>query len=181
MQLPLFTGNHITDGVSKILNLTEAEKTRIISAAYESKAQLDRARAASAKAHLSPDGASLLVDLPALDPGTSGAIYDQFVGTLGATLGPDRLELFNEVAGENFEQSFDRFGLNPIRYELTLQPIYPEGSQQPIVEFKRHYVDATGNSTGWTTSQLSLADLDRSDPILAQHLPAQLKRLKGAP
>ena len=170
VHVQVFLGEEFNEGLAKMLGLNEAEKARLTQAAYSTKSQLEAARAATAVARQSPDGTALIVEVPALDVATSGAIYDRFRESLESTLGPDRVDILNELAGEALERSFDRFGLNAVRYEVT-PPRSLDGTPSRFVEYKRHFVDATGSSTGWTTGRVLAGEMGKTDALLAKVLP----------
>jgi hypothetical protein len=174
-----FARNGFSPALVKILGLSPAESTRLNDAAIDAQQRIDDARQARVSTSTSEDGQMLTVDVPAIDAATSREIYDRLLGTLKSTLGPERSELFNELTGESFESGFDQFGLNNIRYELTLNPTYPETGAPAHFEYKRHSVDPTGLSRGSSGSNVSVAQIDKYDPILGRFVPTQLRNLSA--
>lgn len=161
-----FIGNEVNPQFAAILDLSEAQAARLRAAAMTAQQQIDQLRNLRATSHFSSDHKQLIVDLPGLDPAASRSIYDQFNAQLSATLDPDRLALATEIAGENMERLFDRFGLNAIRYELTLESSATLNGS-PIFEYKRSFVDVAGGN-GWGTSNTTLEQMRKSDPSLAR-------------
>lgn len=177
VRIHAFARNDFSPSLFKILGLSPAEITRLNDAALEATRGIEAARQARITSNTSEDGKTLTVDVPAIDAATSREIYDRLLGTLKSTLGPERSEVFNELTGESFESGFDQFGLNIIRYELTLNPTYPVTGAPAHFEYKRHYVDPTGLSKGWSGSNVSVAQIDKNDPILGRFVPPLLRDL----
>lgn len=175
VNLRAFSGDKFTPALGKILGLTSDETNRLNGAALEAKHALDAVRLGRASSHPSEDGRTLVVESPAIDPATSRALYEGLLGTLKTTLGPERYGLFNELTGDSFEAGFDQFGLNSLRYEIVLQSKPPPAGNLPYLEYKRHYVDPTGASQGWSDSTVSIAHIEKNDPILAHFIPPKLK------
>jgi hypothetical protein len=177
VRIQAFARNGFSPALFKILGLSPTETTRLNDAALEATRRIEDARQPRISSSTSEDGKMLTVDVPAIDPATSREIYDRLLGTLKSTLGPERSEVFNELTGESFESGFDQFGLNNIRYELTLNPTYPATGAPALFEYKRHYVDPTGASKGWSGSNVSVAQIDKNDPILGRFVSSQLRSL----
>lgn len=148
---------------------------RLVRAAEGTKNQLSAARAAKAVSRLEADGKSWRVEVPALDVAASGAIYDQLRDNFRVTLGLERLETFGELAGENFERSFDNFGLSPVVYEIAPPSPVPHSNHLMFLEFKRHFYGTNGAAMGWTSGRYLLGDIEKSDGLLAKIPPPALQ------
>lgn len=159
---------------AKVLELAPDEMARLNGVVLGTKRELDTARLALATSRTSEDGKTLIVDVPAVDVPTSRAAYDRLLETLRSTLGPERYDVFSELGGEVFERGFDQYGLNNVRYELVLQPVFSVGSTAPHYEYKRHHLDAMGAGKGWNGNTVSMADIEKNDPILAHFLQSKL-------
>lgn len=175
----VLNGEAFSPDFGKALDLTPDEMTRLNDVVLDTKHELDAARLAHTTTHTSEDGKTLIVDVPTVDVSASRAAYDRLLETLKSTLGPERYEMFNELGGEDFERGFDQFGLNNVRYELVLQPVFPAAGTAPHYEYKRYFLDATGNGTGWGGSTMSIAQIEKYDPILARFLQSKLAATDG--
>jgi hypothetical protein len=169
LRVNLLRGHGVDQAMTKILGLSTTEQARIVEAAADAEAAITAARGARATSRLSEDGKLLIVEVPGLDAAASGAVYDRFSAALRATLDDDRFVLLNELAGESLERSFDRFGLNNIRYELTLQP-KTVAAGVAFFDYKRHFVDAGGASNGWSGGTLTLENMQKNEPLLARFI-----------
>ena len=155
-----------------MLGLKPDEYDRLNAAIRQTQQQLNDLAIQAATAHLSPDGKTLQVTVPSLAAG-GDALYSSLLNTFAQVLGPDRFQVFNALAGDTFDTSFDRFGLNPTSYVLTLQPLAPAAGP-PLYQVTRNYTDATGKSRGWSNSTYRLPDLQKDLPVLAHFLPPEL-------
>lgn len=162
-----FSGAQMSREVIQLLALTPSEVATINSALGKAKVELDNARRDTARSSLSDDGKMLVVEVPALQPEASGPIYDGILDVLRKTLGPERFAMFNELAGQGLDASFDSFGLNHVRYELTLTPRFIAGNSTPYFEYKRHYIAADGTGKGWSGGTGDAKGIEKADPILA--------------
>lgn len=168
--LNVFSGSQVNPTLIRLLDLRADETARLTAARARAKQEIAATRATGAKSSLSPDGSHLIVEMPALDPALSGPVYDRFVAELEATIGPDRLGLFRQLAGESVERDLDRFGLNGVRYEVDLRTT-PQQQNEGFFDFKKSYRDATGTESGSSTGQYSLAKLREEYPDVARFLP----------
>lgn len=171
MQMRTFSGSEINPMLVRLLGLNESESARLKKAYAQAQSEIDAIRSAQAKPTRSPDGARLLIEAPGLDPVASGRIYDRFSAEFKSTLGPDRTAMFEQISGaEGYEQALDRFGLNPVRYELELRPVATSG-EAAIYEYKRHHLNPMGASLSATSVRLSLTDIRKRDPLLSAFIP----------
>jgi hypothetical protein len=158
-----------------LLELTPEESSRLNEAAHKAEREIVAARIAGASAHTSEDGRKFIVEVPPIDVSTSRKIYDQLFTTLRTTLSPEKQRFFNELTGESYEVGFDRYGLNPFRYEVEL-PLTGQSTDLPgFFSYKRLYLDATGNGSGWTGSTQDYNSIQKSDPILGHFMPAEMR------
>lgn len=170
-QVPAFFDSKINPTLARLLELNANEAARLTNAYAAARREIDNARAAGGRSYRTEDGTKLLVDVPILDPALSGRIYDRFIDELDATIGSERLAILRQLSGENVERSLDRFGLNPVRYELNLKPV-AQHQNEGFYNYTRHHIDATGMSTGSTEGRLTLAQIQQEEPVLAKFLPA---------
>lgn len=79
--------------------------------------------------------------------------------------------MFNEMSGDSFDRSFDRFGLNPLNYELTLKgEVRPDGST--VYSYKRSGNDNGAPGTSYSQSgAFTMKDLKEIYPIFSRFLP----------
>jgi len=167
-----FTREAPSPGLIKLLDLTTTESAQLVAALRQAKTSVETLRAANVTTQTSPDGKKLVMQVPALDPGQSGVIYDRFTSELEATLGPERMALFRQLDGEKTERAFDRFGLNARRYEVRLESVAsPRG---PVYEYESFYADADGRSHGSSKSTATLDDIRKQEPVIAGILSATL-------
>lgn len=171
VQMRIFSGSEVNPVLARLVELNEYATERLAKAYAQARSDIDASRAAQVKATRSADGAKLLVDVPGLDPTASGQIYDRFASELKSTLGPDRLEMLNKLSGESIEQTLDGFGLNPVRYELTLNPV-AHFSGVPIYEYQRYYLNAIGETYMTVGGKESLANIRKSNALLAPFVPS---------
>ena len=170
VQMRLFSASEVNPVLARLLELNEYATTRLAKAYAQARSDIDATRAAQAKATRSADGTQLVVEAPGLDPTASGQIYDRFASELSSTLGPERQAMLHKLSGESIEQSLDGFGLNPVRYELTLKPV-PGYRGVPMYDYKRHHLNAAGETYITTGVRLSLDDIRKHDPVLAPFVP----------
>jgi hypothetical protein len=79
--------------------------------------------------------------------------------------------MFNELSGEQFDQEFDRFGLNAVTYQLNLQPT---SNTTGTAAYSYRYTSAAAdaNETTWNSGTMTRADIEERNPVLAHFLPA---------
>jgi len=175
---PIFSAKGLTPNAASLLGLSSTEFESVNAAYLEAGRTIDDIRAKSVTAERSPDGNKLLVHVPAIDVATSRGIYDRFQNTLATTLGPERLALLSEVAGEQIPQSFQNFGLNDVSYDVNLQAqprtILRNGRELPLINYERRFSDPTG-SRGTSQSMGTFSDVNREDPLLAPFIPPELR------
>ena len=163
-----------------ILGLTPGEIDQLNAALARTKRDLDDLALRNATAQTSADGKTLIVTVPSA-PTESSRIYDELLAALSNVLGPERLQLFKEISGDGFDHSFDQFGLNPVRYELTLQPTtFPDGTQ--VYPYASAFLVAgatTGSISGSEQSFLRADGIKKSHPVLAHFLPPDFGKPAG--
>jgi len=169
-----FNRNGIDAVLKKLLGLTDAEEAALVAMWRDAEREMLQLRLGSGSSRTSEDGTTLWVDFPGIDPARTGQIYDKLVGGIRSTITPDQLALFNEYAGENFERLLDRYGLNNVRYEVNFST-QTAASGAALINFKRHYVDPSDMSSGWSSSTLTFEQISRLEPLLAPFLPPNLK------
>lgn len=156
-----------------LLELTPAEVNTLNTTFAAAQTDIVDARAKIASAGMSTDGKLFVIELPALDPATSAAIYDRFATQLKTTLGADRYALMNEMADESADTAFDGFGLNPLRYEAKAA-IYQPAPGLRMLEVERHHSAVTGGYSGSVGGRFTRDELDK-DPYLSRFLPETVK------
>lgn len=164
-ELP-FTYRGFSRSLALTLGLTPGEVEQLSSAYLQTKKNFDDLAIRSAAGKISADGKILVITVPSLT-GESAPLYSNLLDTVKQVLGPDRYSLFNELAGDGFDRTFDRFGLNPVTYELTLEPEKIEGgfARYPL---KTSYIDVSREgSRGWGTGTVTRADLQENNPVIA--------------
>lgn len=170
-----FTRDGFDPKLLSLLELTPEQSSRLNEAAHKAERDIVAARIAGASSHTSEDGRKLIVDVPPIDISTSRGIYDQLFNTLRTTLSPEKQQLFNELTGESYEVGFDRYGLNPFRYEVEL-PATGQTTDSPVYfSYKRLYLDATGNGSGWAGSNLDYNGIKKHDPILGHFITPEMR------
>lgn len=156
--------------------LLSPEETAAINAALLAAAQTIRAaQLKGASVAMSADGATCLIDIPAIDTAHSAAEYDRLATVMRTVMGSERLALFNELAGPRFENIYDNFGLKSLRYEITIQLVAAD-SMSPLLRYQRHDRGPTVGSTGTSSSTVALAQIEKLDPLLFQLLPPAIKQ-----
>ena len=174
LQMSPFSADGLNIELALVLGLTKEETNRLNAAVAEAKRRLEDASLRAAKGQLSADGQTLVVSVPPL-PEEGGAAYAQLLDVFRRTLGEERFRLFSELTGDQLDRSFDRFGLNPVTYELTLKSANQSG-ENPAYPFKRYFNDAaTTGSTGWSGGAISRADIEKTYPVLARYLPPTVR------
>lgn len=164
----LVAGDKLNPNLAIMLGLTEEEYDRLNEAIRKTKRRYDLLAIQSATDHLSDDGKTLEVSVPSLAAG-GDALYSGLLNEFGRVLGPERYQLFNALAGNAFDTSFNRFGLNPVTYTLTTQPTKSGGTSRYSVS--RSYTDANGKGGGASSGVYSLPALQKTFPVLAHFLP----------
>ena len=174
-----FSGDSFSHEVAILLGLTPTEFDHIDAAIQQTKQRLNDLALNAATAHVSADGKTLIVTVPPL-PNEGDSLYANLLNTITQVLGPERFQLFNEITGDTFDSHFDRFGLNPVTYELTLQPADVVGGT-PRYFYRRSYTDANGKSTGWSSATVSRSSLENSYPVLAHFFPSDFGKQATPP
>lgn len=152
-----------------MLGLKPEEYDRLNAAIEKAKRQLDDAAIAAAKTHISADGRRLVVSVPSIAR-AGDTVYADLLNSMTQILGPKRFRLFNTLAGSSFDNSFDRFGLDPVTYELTLKP---SGSAKgtPTYEIRSTATEPDSGGYRWGVRSETLAGLEKDAPVLAHFLP----------
>ena len=154
-----------------LLGMTPSEYDRLNEALQQTKQHYDELAVHAAANHVGADGKTLEVTVPSL--GADGdSLYTSLLNTFREVLGPERFQVFNAVAGEGFDTSFDRFGLDPVRYVLTLQPA-DQARNAPRYSVTRYVTDANGTSSSWSSGTYTRSDLEKGYPVLAHFLEAR--------
>jgi hypothetical protein len=120
-----------------------------------------------AKVQPSPDGTRLVVEVPSTtDQGSP--IYDTLLQTFTSVLGPDRLQSFNQLSGNNFESGFGSFGLANTRYELTATD-QTDSTGEPI--YKVSVSSTLPNSNSTSNGTVTLDQAGTFYPLLGHFAP----------
>jgi len=114
----------------------------------------------------------LIVDVAAF-PEEGGRVYDELLGQFRSVLGPERFAYFGTFFGDNFDRSYDSFGLHRVRYEVELTPVTTLNGQ-PVHRIERSFVAGDGTGSGRGGGQLPLDRLVEYNPILKRFLPPAL-------
>jgi len=165
-----FNADAFDPKLAALLDLSPAEVDQINGALRQTKQRLDELAIQTATSKVSPDGKLLTVMVSPL-PAQGDALYANLLGTIKKVLGPDRFQLFDQIAGAGFDGAFDRYGLNPVTYELSLEPSDTQVGG-PVYNYKRYFVGADGKSSGWGSGVLSRSAIEATFPVLAHFLPA---------
>lgn len=164
---------------AKVFGLNDSEKARIAGALKDANDQIQSAFLRSAKPTLNAEGNKLTIDYAPLSAAESGAIYERTLAVVKETLGPDRYTFFDELAGEPFDGSMERFGLNKIRYELDFSPNQADHPGNKIIKFRRSYQDANGTVSGNSSGETRQDAMLRDHPLAAPFLPEKLRPTRG--
>lgn len=158
--------------LAKFLDASPAELAQLDAAIAEASNQIVLARRAVAKSTRSPDGQKLIVDVPSLDPRASGPIFDRFVNQVEATLGAERYAAFRQVTRDSLERALDQFGLNTLRYEVSLRA---RPGEPGIIEWSRTSTDPVTGMRSTGNSLTPFVNIQKHDPLLADLLPPELR------
>lgn len=153
----------------RFFNLTPAEAGRLAGSIKLAQAQYDSMVDAAATGGVSDDGKTLTVTVPSF-PAEGGAIHDELLGAFEQVLGPDRFALFNVVTRDQFEQSFNQFGLGKVTYAMELTPTIIAGAR-PIYKATRATSGPDGSWGSSSGSVLGAADVKKYFPAMSRFLP----------
>lgn len=162
----------IDSNLALMLGLTPGEFDRLNAAIQKTYRKFDELAIQRATSRVSADGKTLTVSVPSLAQ-QGNSLYTGLLQTFENVLGPQRFQLFNAVAGDAFDNSFNSFGVDPVTYVLTLQPA-GNGGGTPQYSVTSSYRQASPSGVGWRSGSLSLASLDKEYPVLAHFLPPNL-------
>lgn len=121
ISLQVAHGDQVTTQFEKFFRLAPDEVARLNALISATRARGNALVAARATGGISPDGKKLIVDVPVF-PEEGGAVYDEMLVGISQVLGPERFAHFDAVAGRQFESTFHQFGLQQVRYEVSLEP-----------------------------------------------------------
>lgn len=97
-------------GMRELLQITNAE-ARVINASLErAQARLKALEDSVGSARVDPSTGELVVDFPAF-PEQGGKVFDDLMGVLQSTLGPERMALMQELSPQMLDLSLGGFGL----------------------------------------------------------------------
>lgn len=161
-----------------MLGLGPEDYGRLNAAIARTKERLDELAIQAARPRLSADRQTFVLNIPP-HPQTSDPVYADLVDTFAQVLGPDRFKLFNAVSGDAFDGSFNRFGLDPVTYELTLQPELSDST--PRFKVIQSFAGADGQHSVRTTGSYSIETIKRTYPVLAHFLPPSLGKPSPSP
>ena len=165
-------------GLAMELGLAPAEVEQLNAALRRTQRDLDELALRTATAQTSADGKKLTVMVPS-SPAESSRIYDELLAAVTNVLGPERLKLFREISGDGFDRSFDQFGLNPVQYELTLQPTVLRDGTQAYPFIRSYLVAGETGSSGNDSGNVSVESIRKDYPILARFLPSDFGKSSG--
>ena len=165
-----FGGGSLSLELAVMLGLSAAEIDQINVTYRMTKQRLSDQAIGAATSALSPDGTTLTVTVPPLPTNTDSS-YSDLLNQVRQVRGPERFELFNELAGEQFDKEFDRFGLNAVTYQLSLQPT---SNATGTAAYSYRYTSAAADAkeTNWNSGTITRADIEENNPVLAHFLPA---------
>ena len=161
-----------------LLQLSELEIKQLTNLHRATRQAIARERMAAATSRVGDDG-KIIVDAPGLAAAASAEYFDRCTRRYRELLGADRFALFNEVAGEQFERSFERFGLDALSFHFSPRLRQVTEGAPAVVEFTRYWFDASGNGTGTSSNMLPPAALLRQHPELERMLPPELLPPRG--
>lgn len=153
-----------------MLGLSSDEVDRLNQAIKFSKQQISEIQIRTATSSMDADGKTLSIKIPPLQA-DSASIYAELLAKFKQTLGPERYQMFNEMSGDSFDRSFDRFGLNPLTYEVNLKgEVRPDGSTVYPYKISGNDVGSPGSSYSQSGSS-TMKDLQETYPIFLRFLP----------
>ena len=167
--LAAFENDRLHPAFARIFGLSPAKSDQLNAAVKSARQRLDEIALKAAVPETNSDRGPVVINIPG-SPVEGGAVYNDLLNTFKDVLGPELSPQFNLLAGESFERAFDRFGLNSVKYEISVQPIV-SSKIGPTYLIKRYYSDADGHSRGSSTSTMSADSAIRSFPVIARFLP----------
>jgi hypothetical protein len=165
----IFNSDSLHPLFARMFGLSPAETDQLSTAIKSAKRNLDDIAMKAATAKTAPDGSTVVVTVEGSSV-EGGAVYAKLLNTFTNVLGPERYAQFSALAGETFERGFDRFGLNTVKYEITVEPA-ESNHPGPIYLIKSSHVDAEGNGSASGVSIFPAADAAKMFPVIARFLP----------
>lgn len=166
MQARVLLGNKIDATLARLLELDANDTANLEAAFSRAASEIDVLRAAQAKMRLSDSGDDVIIDVPGVDPAASAAIYDRTVREIDSILGADRAALFRELAGETFQTSLGRFGLNATRFTVSARPIDILNGEEYHRTVREDNLDPEGRPLYRMGGKMTLAQLRENHPEL---------------
>lgn len=156
-----------------VFDLSASEVARLNASLDHARSQYDTLVGRIATGGINPDGAQLTVQVPPM-PAEGGAIHDALFAAFQQVLGPERFQLFDIVAADNFERSFDGFGLGEVRYTMELNPIVAANGFRTY-RITRHSSNPDG-SRMTSNNQLDVESALKRFPVLKRFIPGDINR-----
>lgn len=110
----------LNPAVASVFDLTPQEQqtlTQSLTTAHDKVAELEKLNATITR---TPDG-KIVIDVKPF-PGEGGAVYDEFMASVGQTLGPERTAAFQTLAADQVEKSMGNFGAGERKLTVSSQP-----------------------------------------------------------
>lgn len=154
-----------------VFDLSTSEVDRLNASLAHARTKYDALVGSIATGGIGPDGTQLTVHVPPM-PVEGGAIHDALFATFQQVLGPERFQLFNIVAADNFERSFDGFGLGEVHYIMDLNPSVAANG------FKTYKIVRTSSnpdgSRMTSNNQLDVENALKMFPVLRRFIPRNI-------
>lgn len=164
-----FVGDSLNLDLAVTLGLSPAEVDQINAAYRTARQRLSDQALKTATSRISADGTKLIVSIPPF-PTEADSPYSDLLNKVTQVLGPERFQVFNEVAGEAFDRDSDRFGLNAVTYELGLQPV-GTATSPPSYSLRHSSVAADVKESSSASGTFTRADIEKFFPVLTHFLP----------
>ena len=150
-----------------MMGLTSADIARLNRSLASAKERIETLRESTARLEISPDKKTKIITLPALGAEMT-PIYKSVLSEFADVLGPERYDLFNQVAGESFDGLFDHFGANTVVYEIATDPIIDEKGRMTY-QYKRTSRES-GPMPASYWSNRTFIDGEKDDPIVMKFI-----------
>ena len=172
LSIPVFGQNRVNPHFAQFFELTPDETNRLSAAVAQAAQRMEDLADLHAVGNLDAAAGKLTVNVTAF-PAEGGIVYNELLGQFQTVLGPERFAYFNIFFGDTFDQSFDGFGLNQVRYEVDLTPtVTPQG--QTNYSYTRSFVTGDAKGRGQGGGQLPLPLLIKYNPTLKRFIPPSL-------
>jgi len=167
-----FYSDRIGESFAQLFELTPEEEARLLLAVSRTKEHLAETEARVAVTEMSADGTQLIVKVPPI-PEAGGVVYDEFLATVSAVLGPERMLLFDVLVRDHLENSSMKFGLGETVLTIDRTPTILPNGQLKIYKLISKTTGPDGNtSTG--NNQTTIQHAVKIFPVLRHVLPPEM-------